>query len=91
MAKSLNRFSGVLWILSALIGIWISLQIYEMSQRYDRLPQLYLGNLIPVLPASEVKHRESKLPICVPLLPVKVWNRDSTEVPNPPRWRRRFV
>lgn len=91
MAQSRKRFEGILFILSGLIGIWIASQVHQMSQRSVRLIPPSHDERMVVSSLVEVKDSMPKLPVCVPVLPVELWNRDSTEVPNPPRWRRRFV
>lgn len=90
MAKSRMRFSDILLVPSALIGIWIASQMHGMSQRHDKLV-LYYERMAQVSSVTEVGGSKSKLPICVPMLPVELWNRDPLDVPDPPRWRRRFI
>ncbi len=90
MAQSRKRFSDILLVSLALIGIWIASQVHGMSQRHDNLV-LYYERMAVVSSVTEVGSSKPKLPVCVPVLPVELWNRDSTEVPNPSRWRRRFV
>jgi hypothetical protein len=90
MAKSRMRFSDILLVLSALIGIWIASQVHGMSQRHDKLV-LYYERMALVSSVTEAGSSKQKLPVCVPMLPVELWNRDESVVPDPPRWRRRFI
>jgi len=80
-------------ILVTLVGIlsWFAFEMREIWVRHNQSVQsrgMEWSLLVPVL---AVENDDSTDSICVPLLPVHLWNRNPEDVPVPPRWHRRVV
>lgn len=86
-----ERFYGVLYVIAALLFIWNVYQLHQMNERHNKLMR-WLMIETPV-PRQVLEAASERVPanVCVPLLPVQLWNRSPEDVPVPPQWHRRVV
>ncbi len=86
VAKSWSaRLYGWLYVIAGVLFVSNVWQLQQMNERHN---ELMSGQSMAV---TETSSRSVSAKICVPLLPVHLWNRNPEDVPVPPPWRRRLV
>lgn len=80
-------------ILVTLVGIpsWFAFEMQQLLARHNQSVQSRVMEWSLVVPVLAVESESSTDGICVPLLPVQLWNRNPEDVPVPPQWHRRVV
>jgi hypothetical protein len=86
-----ERFCGVLYVIATVLFIWIVYQLHQMNKRHNELVQWLATEMTTASQEMEVAHERQPANVCVPLLPVQLWNRSPEDVPIPPHWHRRMV
>lgn len=66
-------------------------QLHQMKEWHNELLQWLATEMTTASQEMEVARERQPANVCVPLLPVQLWNRNPEDVPVPPRWHRRVV
>jgi hypothetical protein len=86
-----KRFRGVLYVIAAGLFIWNVWQLHQLSQGYRQFMHTLATEYLVALPKISAVSTTPPANICLPLLPVSLWNRSPEDVPIPPRWHRKVV
>lgn len=82
------RMQIIGFFLITMVGIllWFAFELRQVVKGHEVAASLHTAEIVRVvMPAEEVPG------MCLPLLPVKLWNRDPATVPDPPPWTRVVV